>query len=94
MLVNTIAEVQFHTLGDVGAEELVDLLAGTPADVEDQIVGQTMGDVDAEALIDTMADTIKIVKSETPLKRLGAKALVDTLGYKGHHATKGSEEDT
>ena len=94
MLVNTLAEVQFDTLGDVGAEELVDLLAGTLANVEDEIVGQTVGDVDAEALIHTLADTVKIVKSETPLKRPGAKALVDTLGYKGHHATRGSEEDT
>ena len=62
--------------------------------MEDEIVFDTTSHVEAEALIDTLADTVKIVKSETPLKRLGAKALVDTLGYKGQHATRGSEEDT
>ena len=94
MLVNTLAEVEFDTLGDVGAEQLVDLLDGTPVDVEDEIVFDTTGDVKAKALIETLADTVKIVKSETPLKRLGAKELVDTLGYKGQYATRVSEEDT
>ena len=75
--------MQSDTLGDVGAEEVVDSLADTLAEVEDEIVGDTMGDVESEALLDTLANTVKVVESETLGERLGDKALVNTVGFKG-----------
>lgn len=52
--------MQSDTLGDVGAEEVVDSLADTLAEVEDEIVGDTMDDVESEALLDTLANTVKL----------------------------------
>ena len=88
MLVKTLAEVQSDRLGNVAAEKLVDSMADTQDEVEDEIAGHKMGDVEAKALLDTLADTVKIVESETPRERLGDKALVDTLFYQGYHETK------
>lgn len=81
--------MQSDRLGDVAAEKLVDSMADTLAEVEDEKAGDTMGDVEAEALLETLADTVKTVESETPRKRLGNKALVDTLFYNGYLATRG-----
>ena len=63
MLVKTLAEVQSDRLGNVAAEKLVDSMADTQDEVEDEIAGHKMGDVEAKALLDTLADTVKIVES-------------------------------
>ena len=88
MLVKTLAEVQSYRLGDVAAEKLLDSMPDTLAEVKDEIAGDTMDVVEAKAVLDTLADTVKIVESATHRKRLGDKALVDTLFYQGYHETK------
>ena len=88
MLVKTLAEVQSYRLGDVAAEKLLDSMPDTLAEVKDEIAGDTMDVVEAKAVLDTLADTVKIVESAIPRKRLGDKAMADTLFFQGYHETK------
>ena len=78
------AETLSDTLGDVGAEALVDTLAETLKDSESGTVGDPLGEVEAETLVDTLAEKLAEVEGETLADTLGDEAVVlsTSVGFK------------